>query len=270
MSTIYTNSPASTVTVSNINAATSTATVTSGPWTYNTGSINLGTIFDNTYNYHPDVKKYEVFESPEDVIALSVTWKRLRDNNSSQSGNLLDKYLFEKVTNSDREIANKIRDYYSKKFMMKTLVGNGDSLSNFRKAIYKIINSDGKLITQDAIGPVYYLPMFYEYDKNVDEVKTQVSVHLPNDQGYETHTKPLTTIKRVEKKMKQTATIEYWFKDNNNFATVISITKDNPLLAVWDQIFSKSKVLQIKGMYRPTRLDNFEYYSIKNWSLADS
>lgn len=243
---------------------------------WNFSNPNVAVTFDHlieNQNLHPEVKKYEVFESPEDVLALSVAWKRLRDMGVSPVGKLLDKELFSKVTEDDRMNAATIRDYYSKKFMLKSLIGNGQPLSNFRKTIYKIINGDGKMVTQDAFGPVYYLPSFYEYDCQIDYVKSFVSI------TQETKEKPLPRvisksaslipIKRIFHKTKSQSNMEYWFKDEEyNSANVITITKDNPLLPVWDNIYNNTKVLKISGGYEFKKLDNFEYFKINKWNMV--
>ena len=59
-------------------------------------------------NLHPAVKKYEVYETPTDVLALSVAWKRLRDNGHSGIGKLLQDELFNMVTGDDTEMAKQI------------------------------------------------------------------------------------------------------------------------------------------------------------------
>jgi hypothetical protein len=237
-------------------------------------TVNLS--FDDfvSNDYHPSVKKYEVFESPEDVLALSVAWKRMRDKGVSPTGKLLDKTLFDRVTQEDRDTANIIRDYYSKKFMINALMNDGREMSPFRKEISKIINSEGKMISKEAFGPVYYLPIFYEYDTDLDYVKSCVTINqdFKNSQAPRviSNIVDLQPIKRIVKKSKHTTTVEYWLKSNNkhNSANVISIPKDNPLLHIWDHVFSTKEVLQIQGGYEQKRLDNFEYYSIKAWKLA--
>ncbi len=69
------------------------------------------------------VKRYEVIETSEDVLALSVAWKRLRDTKDKSSHHigitsLLDDNLFRRVEEPDRVRANEIRDYFSKKIML--------------------------------------------------------------------------------------------------------------------------------------------------------
>lgn len=267
----------STINLSNISNTSSLQNTmnSSSPWTINLSSTVSLDDFDDKSKYHPEIKQYEVYESPEDVLALSVAWKHLRDKGQSPTGKLLDKILFDKVTQSDRDEANIIRDYYSKKFMMKTLLGNGNSLSPFRQEITKIINSDGKIINKNAFGPVYYLPIFYEYDCKLDYVKSCVSIiqeskdnPIPNVIRRD---KFLTPIKRIEKKSKSSTIIEYWLKhEEKNSANVINIQKDNPLLNVWDHIFNTNKVLQISGGYQFKKLDNFEYFVINNWDIVQA
>lgn len=267
----------STINLSNVPSQVfSGTTMNSGsPWNINVSPVvSFDDLLDRS-NYHPNVKQYEVFESPEDVLALSVAWKRLRDKGSSPTGKLLDKILFENVTQTDKDEANVIRDYYSKKFMMKTLLGNGSALSPFRQEIAKIINSDGKIINKNAFGPVYYLPMFYEYDCQLDYVKhcvsiTQESKDNPAPKVIRRH-KELIPIKRIEKNSKNSKVVEYWLKnEKQNSANVIVITKDNPLLNVWDHIFTSNKVLQISGGYEFKKLDNFEYFSINKWDIVQA
>lgn len=265
----------STTNPANISAQIFSSANLQAPWTIgSTVNVRLDDFLDQS-NYHPDIKQYEVFESPEDVLALSVAWKRLRDKGQSPTGKLLDKILFEQVTQPDRDEANIIRDYYSKKFMMKTLLGNGNALSPFRQEIAKIINSDGKIVSKSAFGPVYYLPMFYEYDCQLDFVKSCVTVIQDSKDNpvpaVVKRDKQLIPIKRIEKKSKSSNVIEYWFKhEEKNSANVITITYDNPLLNVWDHIFTNNKVLQITGGYEFKKLDNFEYFKINKWNLTQA
>ena len=86
-----------------------------------TGNLTLHGLLGVTHGEH--VKKYEILEIDEDLLALSTAWKRLRDTHNSGGtytpiSTLLDKELFNHVTIDDRQKANEIRDYYSKKIMM--------------------------------------------------------------------------------------------------------------------------------------------------------
>jgi hypothetical protein len=64
--------------------------------------------------------------------------------------------------------------------------------------------------------------------------------------------------------------IEYWFSGKNNTVSLIQLEPKNPLLHIWDDMFTSKKVLQISGTSFVKSMDDFEYLSIKNWTLAKS
>jgi hypothetical protein len=114
-------------------------------------------------------KRYEVFELKEDVLVLSATWKRLRNEKKFQGSisKLVDHTLFSEIQPEDREQANSIRDYYSKKVMMLKL--KGKRLTNFREDLNSFIHSDGTMVKEGMFPLVYRLPEFYEYDRTIDD-----------------------------------------------------------------------------------------------------
>jgi hypothetical protein len=226
-------------------------------------------------NISPQVKKYEVFESPEDVLALSVTWKRLRDNDKHIAGKLLDTELFNHINQEDRDKANEIRDYYSKKVMMWKLKGDG-KLTPYRNDMNQFVHSNGLVVKENMFGLIYYLPIFYEYDLNLDSVRGQVNINqkfkkLDDERKPRALiiTEDLIPVSRIEKKNKRGTTTQYWFKDSSLDAGVmISVAKGNSLEHLWEYMFDNEKVLKIKGRYIRRYIDDFEYYSVDNWELA--
>ena len=85
-------------------------------------SSDSGFRYQNDFN--PNFRRYEMIDSNEDIISLSVTWKRLRDNRDNvpiYANSLLSADVYAAVTSSDRDRANQIRDYFSKKIMLWTL-----------------------------------------------------------------------------------------------------------------------------------------------------
>ena len=117
------------------------------------------------------VKRYEVFESPEDLLVLSVVWHKMRKAGNQvipRPMNLTDNILFENIEPCDRERAKEIRDYYSKKFMVFTL--KEQKLTAFRKDLNSFIHSDGLIFKETMMPLVYRLPEFYEYDIGFDDM----------------------------------------------------------------------------------------------------
>jgi hypothetical protein len=236
----------------------------------NFGHLNTVSISGMDYivgSHHPDVKKYEIYESPEDLLTLSVAWKRCRDGNKEYPGfrNLLDTSLFKEITPEDQHTADEIRDYYSKKIMMWKL--KGTKLTTYREDLNSFVHSDGKKFRESSFGLAYYLPDFYEHDMNLDDVRLQVDPRIGPYK--ENTTKKLKPLKRIVKKNKKGTSIQYWFKDDDtNASALLTLEPKNPLAHIWDYLFETKELLSIAGLYYTNDSKyEFEYFSIKNWKL---
>lgn len=222
----------------------------------------------------PEVKKYEVYESPEDVLALSLTWKRLRESNNREAGRLLDRVLFRHVSDEDREKAQVIRNYYSKKFLTWSL--KNIRLTPYRTDLQSFVNNkDGKIVKENMLGLAVKLPDFYDYDLELDSVRGEVIVKqgFSNEGIYKVdpkHVSSLVPLKKLHRKTKSTDFYEYWLKNEvSDCAVLITIVAKNPLEHIWEHFFNNSKVLHLQGpLIRKTR-DDFEYYSITDWKLTN-
>ena len=235
----------------------------------------LNNLFKNN-NRSDYVKRYEVIEATEDILALSVAWKRLRDttNESIQNGSLhikvttlLDDHLFRKMEESDRIRANEIRDYFSKKIMLWTL--KSVKLSAYRQDLNKFIHGDGKKVTEELLPLIYRLPEFYEYDIQFDQFKREINLEILNFGKIDSVKKitTLTPIKSFYKTNKRVKHFEYWLKDSNDNAHLITIEPKNPLKHIWDKIFTNGQ-LRIEGTYLPKKYDELQYYQLLNWSAT--
>ena len=232
----------------------------------NTVTLDLG-----NYSRHPEVKKYEVIESPEDLLALSTTWRRLRaEKKPNGISKLLDAELFKYIEQRDREQAKVIRDYYSKKIMMWNL--KSIKLSNFRQDMNRLVHSDGLTFKENMQGLAYRLPYFYEYDTELDEVRTiadyKTALTLPREINVERKFQPL---KKLNNSGKSTGMFEYWLMDlKNNCPCNLKIDKQNPLLHMWDHLFSNEKVLTLAVTTRPTSRDDFQFFNLEKWKLTQA
>jgi hypothetical protein len=221
---------------------------------------------------HTHYKKQEIYEFEDDILAISCAWKRQRDDAPAEYrySKMTDRKLFDSVTTDDRESARLVRDYYSKKVMMLTL--KGQPLTRFRKDLNTYIHGDTNCATEELFPLIYKLPDFYEYDIKIDEIKTSLEDRLKGVKLEKMHGKQssfdLTPITSVKKHNKRINTIEYWFSGKSNTPVLIQLEPKNPLLHIWNNMFSSKKVLQISGMSFVKSMDDFEYLSIKNWTLA--
>jgi len=263
-SSIYANSlPLPQLTASQINNLSNSI---------NTITLSSSNVFSTSYAYasgmHPEVKKYEIYETPQDVLALSVAWKRLREDGTAQGNisSLLDRRLFEVLTSDDHANATVIRDYYSKKVVLWKL--KGDRLSSYREDMNKFVHSDGTKLRENMLGLAYYIPSFYEYDTQLDEVRLQVvSKQIPLTAQIDS--KKLKPLKRIIFKNKRASNIQYWFQDTRtDCAVLITVDTKNPLDHMWKHMFETSSILNISGTYGKRNRDNFEYFSVNSWTLA--
>jgi hypothetical protein len=257
--------PIPSITISSIANAHSKYQSASGKY----AGIKIHSI-DDLFNTH--YKKQEIYEFEDDILAISCAWKRQRDDTPAEYrySKLTDRKLFDSVTSDDRESARLVRDYYSKKIMMLTL--KGQLLTAFRKDLNIFIHGEANRATEELFPLIYKLPDFYEYDVKIDEIKTSIEnklkgVKLERMNGKQSSFE-LTPIASVKKHNKRMKVIEYWFSGKNNTVSLIQLEPKNPLLHIWDDMFTSKKVLQISGTSFVKSMDDFEYLSIKNWTLA--
>ena len=220
---------------------------------------------------NPNVKRYQIAEISEDILALSVAWKRIRTrpNLISNVNSLLDENLFGQVTEEDRVAANNIRDYFSKKVMLWSL--KEIKLSKFRQDMSDLIHNDGKKFNEAYLPIAFKLPEFYEYDIEFDKFKQNINPEINNfdeltRRPNQLTSKTLTPVKSLYRSNKRSKQHEYWFKDVYNTAHLIIIEPKNPLLHIWDKLFSKGD-MQIEGIFSVKQADDLQYYKVLRWTL---
>ena len=257
---------------SSLNSGLTLGSITLGPQNTLLNNIsNLSTSFGNDLfntKRHPAVRKYEIYETPSDILALSVAWKRMREAGTSTGriGSLLDKELHEELSGDDHQHAAEIRDHYSKKMLMWKLMG--DKLSAYREDLNSFVHSDGMKFQETMLGLAYHLPAFYEYDTQLDDVRLQVvSTKVPTRALRDGRT--LKPLKRIIFKNKRMSNVQYWLQDSEtDTAAMIQIDAKNPLEHLWNHIFATSATLEVEGNFNLKKRDNFEYASINQWKLA--
>ena len=270
-----------TINGSAINGAQGSHTITMGniqPLT----SLQLNNIFhnangvscDDLYIDNSNVKKYEVIETTEDVLALSVTWHRLRSlishninnivNPNNRPSNLTDDILFKEMNQEDRDRADVIRDYFSKKIMMITL--RGQHLSGFRKELNSFIHGDCKVFKEELLPLIYRLPEFYDNDIQHDEMFKDFNKQFEDDLKQWRGTKTLKPVRKFFINLKTKKFLEYWLKDDLNRGYRIEIPFENKLNHLWEHFFEQESI-PILGSYTHREHDGINYYQLKNWEI---
>lgn len=254
-----------------LNTLSRQATANIYPGNITLGSLNP-TLTINGGQFAVDdrfVKKYEVIETTEDLLALSCTWYRIRKNDMNQGGvthsisNMLSAELFRLVTTEDRTYANKIRDYYSKKIMFWTL--KEQRLTQFRQDLSTYIHGDPTKFVEKTLPLVYRLPEFYEYDSSFDDIRTMFenTIH-DHRRGNSKSSVPttLTPVARFNRTQRKIHIKEYWLKDSANVAYRFILDPKNPLINLWEKEFSKSELNLTVNLVCDSK-DDFNYYQIR-------
>ena len=223
--------------------------------------------FDELMNgmNRPDIKKYEVYEISQDLLALSVCWaqyRKVKDDLKVRPvfTKLLDSDLFRLVSEDDIAQANVIRDYYSKKIMVWKL--NNINLTSFRQDLNTFIHSDGKTFKESMLPLAYRLPEFYEYDVEFEKMSFEYNKEVKrNDDPHVVTVKQLKFIKKLSVNNKRNKHQEYWFSDIYNNLVNINIENSNPLLSLLDMTVDKNDI-RVKSGFRKSSRDGLEYLKV--------
>lgn len=225
--------------------------------------FKVGTVTVNEFWDNPNVKKYEVLETTEDLLALSTAWYRIRMARTPENEGtvfpttLIDKVLFPEVNNDDRQQAADIRDYYSKKIMMWKL--KGTELTSFRTDMNAFIHTDGMKFQEKIIPLVYSLPGFYAYDQDFDKLLAEHNTVIKDT--YNTiATRKLTLSKVLSSGKRATKKKEYWFSDESNHLVKMVFQADNPLLSLLDN-YAQDPIF-VYGLYTKLTRDDKDYFMI--------
>jgi hypothetical protein len=239
----------------------------------NMSQIGSSILFDQFSNTQ-HVKKYEVFETTEDILALSVTWHRLRPlishgisnivNPSNRPTKLTDAVLFKEMIQEDRDKANVIRDYYSKKLMMINL--RGQRISNYRKDLSAFIHGDCKVVKEEMMPLIYRLPEFYEYDIGTDEMFRGLDTRFEDSRIASETIKTVSPVNKFVVKRKSGKYNEYWLRDEQNRPCRIEIEHSNQLLHLWEYFFEKNS-LSLDCISKFEERDSIAFYKIIKWTI---
>lgn len=240
-----------------------------------TSSINLGSLLSNTISAQKHqyskmfdltnsshVKTHQVYEIDKDLLSLSVCWKRLREgkdpnyaSSSTYIGSLLEAELFRRVNDSDIELANAIRDYYSKKLMMWALTSDRQ-LTPFRKDLSHFISSDGKNFKEEMIPLVFRLPEFYEYDLFIDNIITTCKEKTITLKSYQ-----YLFLGKINKTTRKNKKIEFWFMGKQNTLCRLSLEHNNILIPILENIIeSADQIFVSHGKLQKRIRDDIPYF----------
>jgi len=231
------------------------------------GYNNSISLSDLEFSFNDNVKKYEVYEISQDLLALSVCWSRYRKVKDDLKirpviTKLLDSDVFRLVSEDDIAQANVIRDYYSKKIMVWKL--KNIKLTPFREDMNTFIHSDGKMFRENMMPLAYRLPEFYEYDIEFEKMSFEYNKEVKRqDTDFQSDKKKLKFVKKLVVNNKRIKCKEYWFSDAYNNLVSLNFETHNPLLSLFDMTINNTDITII-GTYRKKSRDGSEYLKVDN------
>lgn len=208
------------------------------------------------------------FPSAEDLLVMSCTHSRLRNPPFSTyiNGGFSSHTVIEHIQQKDRELADKIRDHFSKKIMM--LVLRGSTITEFRRDLNIFLHMPSKNeATEDLLPLISRLPDLYQYDTEFEEMCTAL-VPVKNDiQGAVTVN--LTPKKQFLVKTKDGMLNEYWLADEEQRGCrikLIGTPATKSLLPLWEREFAKPRIKIACNLVTQIR-DGFSYYLVTDWTI---
>lgn len=245
------------ITISNLNNLTATGF----------SAQSIASVNPLVFSYQDaNTTRYEIIESKQDLLALSVAWSRQRKTANARQptisvSHMLDDNLFSYVNQDDIDHANVIRDYYSKKFTILAL--KSIELSPFRKDLKDLVTTDGKKFKETLIPLAYRMPEFYEYDVEFEELLFENNRELKNYESGEI--RQLNLNLKLEKTFtvngKKSKRKEYWFTDTDKNLVTYFVEQSNPLKGLFEKYVAGGDI-SVSAICRKRERDGYEYIKI--------
>lgn len=227
-------------------------------------TINSGLdIFDIGYTEKPT--KYK-----EDPLVLACSVKALSEAGVGQYFSLDSTESTENITQEIRDHAEKVRKYYTKKYLWLNLKDNRN-ISDFRSRVcYLLENRVSECKDRDQ-GIYYKLPWFYDEDMIYDEFKQNYNTtDLPQrayDQRRVKTRLNLTYVKSTISRQQKRKLERFWFTDQT-YLYNIEVAQDNPLLEMFRAMIEPGKQVMFNTLFNEERIDKMYYYKMFQFSFV--
>lgn len=220
-------------------------------------------IFSSTY-------KEEIKEFKDDPLVLACS---LKDLVETQQGYypLDDPRVIDNVTEEIRELAERMRKYYTRKFFWNNLAGNG-RLSDYRGRVCHLLENHVRTCKEQDVGIYYKLPYFYQEDMAYEDFKKQYNTtdvpRVMNNSALTAKSQlTLTYLKTTTSRQKKRNLHRFWFTEGT-YLFNIEIANDNPLLDMFTQLVVEKMTITLDTYYNVDRLDQMYFYKLYKFSLT--
>lgn len=216
-----------------------------------TGGYSIATL-DDMFNEMEKEKSNRIIRESDDSLAVSCVRYRNTELGTRDF----------KIHDSDYNTANNIREYYSKKLMVRTL--KGKPVSQFRQDLMEYLSKGyTNEYPEKFVGMIYKLPEFYFYDLELDKMRMESSnTSLDTFIGV----KKLKFLNKLNWGNKSTGYFQFYFHDEAKNLYSLQIHKENELLGVFESLCNLD-VLHINGKFVSASRDELNYRKICNPKL---
>lgn len=192
-------------------------------------------------------------------------------SNNFLFSSILDERLTDLICLDDLDLANNIREFYSKKIIMAAL--NQENVSSFRKDLAHFLANESENISDKTVGLVQQLPHFYVSDKLIQKLKEHEFKVIPKSNLNKLIKTPfnekIVPLNSCTIKIRGIKNKHYFFKTkDNSFPVVIKLQYSNPLIHLWEHIFDNSNEIEIcDGKVYIAKEIGFNYIRLDYWKI---
>lgn len=199
----------------------------------------------------------------DDPLALScASWRIFKDEPERRWTNL----DVVKASQEDRDMAQRIRNYYNQRYTMRVL--KGGQLTEYQQKTAQFLSGLHHLTTEE-LGLLYKLPYFYTEDCGIDSIVESTVTH--NQSPRRDHAEyTLTPVKEVFRTRKGGEMVQFWYRDQDNHAVLIDCRATDNLLTMLRGLFRQPEI-RVQSYTKLVGIDGpHEHRGLKlfAWSLT--
>lgn len=229
--------------------------------------LSISNLIEDFDIFNKDYKEKEK-EFKVDPLYLSCSLKNLYDNGKGWFSLDSDE-VQENVTDEIKKHAEKIREYYTKKFFWNAL-SNQRPMSNYRHRLLNLLENRINICKDQDCGIYFKLPYFYEEDQVYDHFKKNYTTTDLPDVRYSINASKedleLTFVKQSQSKQRKRNIERFWFTDQK-YLYQIEIEQNNPLLDMFKSMLEDKESVTIQAYKTIDRLDQVYFYKLYKFNF---
>jgi len=202
----------------------------------------------------------------EDPLVLACIVKD-RYETTGNFTSLNDSVLISSITDKHRQLAEKIRDYYTKKFFWRLFKND---LSDYRKRLCFLLENRIRSCKEKDTGIYCKLPWFYEEDMIYDEIKKSVETskqYYVNTNGTAKQVVNLTFLKKTLSFQKRRKIERFWFKEDNELYC-IEAEASSIFLELFKSLVERNQPLTLDSRKVADYIDTMWFYKLYDFTLT--